>query len=199
MNLLWWTKPKLAYNESYASIHWETGDEDSIVMTYESGIYYNHELSIAVAETDSLQVEVYEYERDWQPANHIGRQLELRTEPTPIGESSAVWDALETQDIIASAGTRTSRMTAPSRFDDRTWRAVKVWTFIAGLVVLAAIVMWSLKLGSDAIDTIEERIETEYQRQLESGDLFNEQNGAPAVQPTPTIDYGWKWIPPPQP
>ena len=197
VNLLWWLKPKLAFNETMATIYWESGDEDDVVLTYESGIYYNHELSIAIDESDIAKVDVYEYDKPNRHANYIGQHIELRTDPPPVGESSAVWNALETQDLIASSGTRTSRMVAPSRFDNRAWQAVKLWSFVAGLIILAIIVMWSLKLGSDAIDVIDTQITDELERQAEDGSLNGSLNGSlDGNQPTPTIDYGWKWIPP---
>ena len=166
MSLFKWKK-KLEYNETPASVFWANGKEDELSLFFESGLYYNHEYAIAVAEPDSMRVDVYEFRRPDQPADHIGEMLELRKDPQPITHSTAVWDALKTQDEIASSGSRRRRSGLLNRHSN-TWNQLKIWSFIIGLIALSGATFWSLKIGSDAIDIIDRQIIEEFnQRQLQ--------------------------------
>ena len=154
-------KPKLAPNESPVTIYWENGQEDQTTLLYESGIYFNHALGIAVTESDSIAVDIYSFPSADTPPIHQSEELELRTDPTPLEHSETLWDALKTQNEITSAGN--ARRSAVSNAKSNQWTQIKIWTFLIGIALFSIITLWSLKIGSDAIDIIDEQIEQAYE------------------------------------
>ena len=160
-------KRRLQYNESIAQVYWANGKEDDISLFYESGLLYNHDLAIAAAESDSLTVNLYQFHTPDEPPDHMGEILELRTDPEPISHSSAVWNALETQDKIASSGSRKKKTLSGNPTSEHFWNQTKIWSFIAGLIVMTGITVWSMKISGDVVDIIERDIQRSYLEQSE--------------------------------
>lgn len=71
-------------DEYPATIYWDTGQEDDITVHFESGLFYNHDKTIAIADMDTVRVNTYRFNKPGQAADHIGETIELRHDPEPL-------------------------------------------------------------------------------------------------------------------